>query len=383
MKRVLTLVVGVVLALPACAARPSRCPGPGPITWSSWCSTRCGRTISTGSISNTSSVFAQRRATIPRRTSATWRRRRSSAIWSFPTGLPPRELPWLEDDAFVDAEGRARQARRRVRSRRSDARADVALLERIPRQRFLQSRIQRRSRAGVRRRRKELCGDGLRRSACLGDRDTRRKRRDAARRMASTCPVTSPAIRVSRSIAQRPTAPVLSTIYALDGSRFVPGNDAVATGWRCLDRRRGAGNHAARKVVRPVSHLRRASTGWRTCSASRTAPGWRAFRASTVLPIFCASPTRSSVGFSTSSTHGAWPIERWSSSPRTTAASGTTPTWATTGFSRAARIENVADPPEPPYWLAAPEQRRQAADGICRFASRCGWRTIPSRTSAH
>ena len=145
-----------------------------------------------------------------------------------PTGLPPRELPWLED-VLVDAEGALGKPNAAYKTDDLTREQMWRLLERVPRQRFLQSRIR----------------DALGPVFAIGEKNyaatvfggphasaivtlTKAKGR-----------CTPDGVNVPGYIAGNPRFSLdcaetygtgLSTIYAFDGSRYVPGNDAAHQG---------------------------------------------------------------------------------------------------------------------------------------------------------
>jgi hypothetical protein len=251
-----------------------------------------------------------------------------------PTGLLPRDLPWLED-VLLDAEGTLGKPDAAYKT--DDLTRDQMwrLLERVPKQRFLQSRI--RDALGP------VFAIGEKNYAAVTFGGPYASAIVTLAKAKGRC--TPDGVNVPRYIADNPRFSLdcaetygtgLSTIYALDGSRYVPGNDASHAGgdvWTAdaalevMRRESWSGLFLTFGGIDKVAHMLGEQDG----------PGLASVRVSTAWPISFASPMRSLVAFSTSSTRSVLLIERWWLSPRTTAASVTRRTSATTGFSRAAR----------------------------------------------
>ena len=150
MRRVLTLIVGVVLTLPACARTvPVPKPRPDHLVVMVFDQMRPDY-IDRFNLEN----FKRLRAASRHYPEAYVGHLASQTIVShlvIPTGLPPRELPWLED-AFVDAEGALGKPNAAYKTDDLTREQIWQLLERVPRQRFLPATDPRRSRTGVCRR---------------------------------------------------------------------------------------------------------------------------------------------------------------------------------------------------------------------------------------
>jgi hypothetical protein len=145
-----------------------------------------------------------------------------------PTGLPPKELPWVED-VLLDAEGALGTPNAVYKT--DDLTRDQMwhLLERVPRERFLQSRIQ--DAHGP------VFAIGEKNYAAMVFGGPHASAIVTLAKAKGRC--TPDGVNVPAYITGNPRFSLdcaetygtgLSTIYALDGSRFVPGNDASRPG---------------------------------------------------------------------------------------------------------------------------------------------------------
>jgi hypothetical protein len=236
-----------------------------------------------------------------------------------PTGLPPKDLPWLED-VLLDAEGVLGKPGAAYKT--DDLTRDQMwrLLEHVPRERFSAVTDSERAGPGVRHRREELRRHGVRRSYAAGIVTLAKAK--------GRC--TPDGVNVPANIASNPRFSLecaepygtgFPTIYALDGSRYVPGNDASRQGgdvWTA---------DAALEVMRRESWSGLFLTfgGNRQSGAharEQDGPGLASvqtpYRLADILRI---ADAHSWAGSSTSSMRADSPIARWSWSPRTTVAS--------------------------------------------------------------
>jgi hypothetical protein len=265
-----------------------------------------------------------------------------------PTGLPPKDLPWLED-VVVDAEGALGKPNAAYKT--DDLTRDQMwrLLERVPRGRFLQSRIQ----------------DALGPVFAIGEKNYAATvfggpYASAIITLAKAQGRCTPdGVNVPAYITGNPRFTLecaetfgtgLPTIYALDGSRYVPGNDALRPGgdvWTAdaalevMRRESWAGLFLTFGGIDRVAHMLGEQDGPGLSSVPSQ------YRLADVLRIADAQLGRILDEIDTrglanrtmvvvTADHGGQRHDAYLGNNR---------------FQSCCPYENVADPPEPPYWL--------------------------------
>ena len=265
-----------------------------------------------------------------------------------PTGLPPKELPWLED-VLLDAEGALGKPDAVYKT--DDLTRDQMwhLLERVPREQFLQSRIQ------------EALGPvfaiGEKNYAATVFGGPHASAIVTLAKAKGSC--TPDGVNVPAYIAGNPRFSVdcaetygtdLPTIYAFDGSRYVPGNDASRPGgdvWTAdvalevMRRESWAGLFLTFGGIDKVAHMLGEQDGPGLASVQSQ------YRLADVLRIADAQLGRildeldarglvDRTMVVVTADHGGQRHDAYLGNNR---------------FQSCCPYDNVADPPEPPYWL--------------------------------
>jgi hypothetical protein len=265
-----------------------------------------------------------------------------------PTGMPPKELPWLED-VLLDAEGALGKPNAAYKT--DDLTRDQMwrLLERVPRERFLQSRIQ------------ETLGPvfaiGQKNYAAIAFGGPHASAIVTLTKAKGTC--TPDGVNVPAYIASNPRFSLecaepygtgLPTIYALDGSRFVPGNDPSRQGgdvWTAdaavevMRREAWSGLFLTFGGIDRVAHmlgeqdgpgLASVQTQYRLADVLRTADA----QLGRILDELDARGLANRTMVVVTADHGGQRNDAYLGNNR---------------FQSCCPYDNVADAPEPPYWL--------------------------------
>jgi len=265
-----------------------------------------------------------------------------------PTGLLPRDLPWLED-VLLDAEGTLGKPNAAYKT--DDLTRDQMwrLLERVPKQRFLQSRIR----------------DALGPVFAIGEKNYAAATfggpyASAIITLAKAKGRCTPdGVNVPGYIADNPRFSLdcaesygtgLSTIYALDGSRYVPGNDASHAGgdvWTAdaalevMRREPWSGLFLTFGGIDKVAHMLGEQDGpgmasvpsqYRLADILRIADA----QLGRILDALDARGLADRTMVVVTADHGGQRHDAYLGNNR---------------FQSCCPYENVADPPEPPYWL--------------------------------
>ncbi len=347
MRRVLTLIVGVVLTSPACV-RTEPVPGPRPdhLVVMVFDQMRPDY-IDRFNLEN----FKRLRAASRHYPEAYVGHLASQTIVShlvIPTGLPPRELPWLED-VLVDAEGTLGKPDAAYKT--DDLTRDEMwrLLERVPRLRFLPSQI--RDALGP------VFAVGEKSYAAMAFGGPHASAIVTLAKAKGRC--TPDGVNVPSYIADNPRFSLecaetygtgLSTIYALDGSRFVPGNDASRPGgdvWTAdaaleiMRRESWSGLLLTFGGIDRVAHMLGEQDGpglssvpsqYRLADVLRIADA----QLGRILGELDARGLADRTMVVVTADHGGQRNDAYLGNNR---------------FQSCCPYENVADPPEPPYWL--------------------------------
>ena len=363
MKRVLTLVVGVALALAACTrAEPVPRPRPDHLVVMVFDQMRPDY-IDRFNLEH----FKRLRASSRHYPEAYVGHLASQTIVShlvIPTGLPPKELPWLED-VLLDAEGALGKPNAAYKT--DDLTRDQMwhLLERVPRERFLQSRIQ--NALGP------VFAIGEKNYAATAFGGPYASAIVTLAKAKGRC--TPDGVNVPAYIASNPRFSLecaepygtgFPTIYALDGSRFVPGNDPSRQGgdiWTAdaalevMRREPWSGLFLTFGGIDRVAHMLGEQDGpglasvpsqYRLADVLRIADA----QLGRILDELDARGLADRTMVVVTADHGGQRHDAYLGNNR---------------FQSCCPYDNVAEPPEPPVLAPAPEQRRQAADGVCRF----------------
>jgi hypothetical protein len=347
MKGVLTLVVGVALALAACTrGEPVSPPRPDHLVVMVFDQMRPDY-VDRFNLKH----FKRLRASSRHYPEAYVGHLASQTVVShlvIPSGLPPKELPWLED-VLLDVEGVLGKPNAAYKT--DDLTRDQMwrLLERLPRERFLQSRIQ--NALGP------VFAIGEKNYAATAFGGPYASAIVTLAKAKGRC--TPDGVNVPAYIADNPRFSLecaepygtgFSTIYALDGSRFVPGNDLSRQGgdvWTAdaalevMRRESWSGLFLTFGGIDRVAHMLGEQDGPGLASVQSQ------YRLADVLQIadtqlgrildeLDARGLANRTMVVVTADHGGQRHDAYLGNNR---------------FQSCCPYENVADPPEPPYWL--------------------------------
>jgi hypothetical protein len=265
-----------------------------------------------------------------------------------PTGLPPKELPWLED-VLLDADGSLGKPNAAYKTDDLTREQMWHLLARVPREQFLQSRIQ--SSLGP------VFAIGQKNYAAIAFGGPYAAAIVTLAKANGRC--TPDGVNVPAYIAGNPRFSLecaepygtgFPTIYALDGSRFVPGNDPSRQGgdvWTAdaalevMRRETWSGLFLTFGGIDRVAHMLGEQDGpglasvqsqYRLADVLRTADA----QLGRILDELEARGLANRTMVVVTADHGGQRHDAYLGNNR---------------FQSCCPYDNVVDPPEPPYWL--------------------------------